>query len=175
MNKYWYLVKVLPGKERKLADELNKQIDINKITNIVRFICPTEKFITKVKNKKVTREKVLYSGYLYFECENILNEDELKTISLIPNIMSMGNNKLPILLSNDDVKRILKDDELERHVDSKLLKYNKGETIKIIDGPFTSFDGIVVEFKENDYIDIDVKIFGRSTIISLLQNQISKL
>jgi len=175
MENFWYLVKVLPGKERKLAEEFNRQINLNKIKNINRFICPTEKFIVKVKNKKVSREKVLYSGYLYFECENILNEDELKTISLTQNIMSMGNNKLPILLSKNDVSRILKDDVLERHADSKLLKYNVNETIKIIDGPFNTFDGIIIEFKEDDYVDVDVKIFGRSTIISLLQNQISKL
>lgn len=175
MDKYWYLVKVLPGKERKLTEEFNRQIDLNKIKNISRFVCPTEKFIVKVKDKKVIREKVLYSGYLYFECENLLNEDELKTISLTQNIMSMGTNKLPVLLSNSDVSRILKDDVLERHTDSKLLKYTVNETVKIIDGPFSSFDGVVVELKEDDHIDVDVKIFGRSTIISLLQNQISKL
>ena len=58
----------------------------SKINNIKRFICPTEKHMVIVKNKKMIREKVLYSGYLYFETDKRLNEDELKTISLSPNI-----------------------------------------------------------------------------------------
>ena len=64
MDTNWYLVKVLPGKERSLADEFNKYISLGKMNNIKRFVCPTEKQVVVVRNKKAIREKVLYSGYL---------------------------------------------------------------------------------------------------------------
>ena len=60
MDTNWYVVKVMPGKERSLTEQFNKEIGLGKIKNILRFICPTEKELVTVKNKKVTREKVLY-------------------------------------------------------------------------------------------------------------------
>ena len=89
METSWYVVKVLPGKERTLNEEFNKQINLGKLNNIIRFVCPTEKEFVVVKKKKVLKEKVLYSGYLYFESPKSLSEDELKHISR-PNI-DVGN------------------------------------------------------------------------------------
>jgi len=174
MNSNWYLVKVLPGKERSLADEYNRQISLGKMSNIKRFVCPTEKHMVVVRNKKAIREKVLYSGYLYFETPKILNEDELKTLSLLPNVMGMGGNRLPVLLRENDVKRILVDENLEQHVDSKRLKYIIGERVTVIDGPFNTFEGVISDVK-GDKVDIEVKIFGRNTLVELTLNQIQKL
>ncbi len=174
MNSNWYLVKVLPGKERSLADEYNRQISLGKMNNIKRFVCPTEKHMVVVRNKKSIREKVLYSGYLYFETPKILNEDELKTLSLLPNVMGMGGNRLPVLLRENDVKRILVDENLEQHTDSKRLKYIIGERVTVIDGPFNTFEGVISDVK-GEKVDIEVKIFGRNTLVELTLNQIQKL
>lgn len=174
MNTFWYLVKVLPGKERSLADEFNRQISLGKMRSVSRFVCPTEKNFVVVRNKKVLREKVLYSGYLYFESEKQLIEDELKTIALIPNIMGMGGNRIPVLLRESDIKRILKDDVLEEHIDSKRLKYIIGETVMVTEGPFASFEGKISEIK-GDKVDLEIKIFGRNTEVALSLNQISKI
>ena len=121
------------------------------------------------------REKVLYSGYLYFESSVPLNDDELKTISLTQNVMGMGGNRIPIQLRESDISKILKDDILDRHVDAKLTKYNVGETIIVNDGPFATFEGVVSELKDDDKVDIEIKIFGRSNTISLTMNQIQKI
>ncbi len=174
MNSNWYLVKVLPGKERSLSDEYNRQISLGKMNNIIRFVCPTEKHMVVVRNKKSIREKVLYSGYLYFETPKILNEDELKTLSLLPNVMGMGGNRLPVLLRENDVKRILVDENLEQHTDSKRLKYIIGERVTVIDGPFNTFEGVISDVK-GEKVDIEVKIFGRNTLVELTLNQIQKL
>ena len=174
METNWYLVKVLPGKERSLADEFNKQISQGKMNNISRFVCPTEKNMVVVRNKKVLREKVLYSGYLYFETDKSLNEDELKNMAHLPNIMGMGGNRIPVQLRESDVRRILKDDVLEQHVDSKKLKYITGERVVVIEGPFATFEGIVSELK-GDKIEIEIKIFGRNTAVELTLNQIEKI
>ena len=173
METNWYVVKVLPGKERTLTEQFNKEISLGKIKNINRFICPTEKEFVSLKNKKVLRDKVLYSGYLYFETTSKLNLDELKSLTALPNIMGMRGDKTPVLLGESDIRRILKDDILENHVESKKLKYSKGDSIKVIEGPFSSFDGIISEVK-GDKIDIEIKIFGRNTAVSLTLNQIEK-
>jgi transcriptional antiterminator NusG len=174
METKWYLVKVLPGKERSLAEEFNKYISLGKMKGITRFVCPTEKNVVVVRNKKAIREKVLYSGYLYFETPKQLNEDELKTISLLPNIMGMGGNRVPIELRDSDIKRILVDDVLEQHVDSKRLKYMIGEQVMVVEGPFNTFEGVISEIK-GEKVDVEIKIFGRNTAVELTLNQISKI
>ena len=173
MESHWYVVKVLPGKERSLAEQFNKEISLGKINNIVRFICPTEKEFVIVKNKKVIREKVLYSGYLYFEAPKRLVEEELKVISTIPNIMGMMGDRMPLLLKDTDVRRILKDETLEEHIESKKLKFDTGETIIVSDGPFNDFNGVIKEVK-GEKVDVEIKIFGRNTLVSLHLDQIRK-
>jgi transcriptional antiterminator NusG len=174
MESNWYVVKVLPGKERTLTEQFNKEIGLGRITNIVRFVCPTEKEFVAIKNKKVLREKVLYSGYLYFESASNLNKDELKSISLIQNIMGMIGERIPVKLRESDIRRILKDDTLEEHIDSKKLKYISGEMVRVNEGPFSSFQGTISEVK-GDKVDVEIKIFGRNTAVSLMLSQIEKL
>ena len=173
MNTAWYVVKVLPGKERSLTEQFNKDIGLGRISNVMRFICPTEKEFVVVKNKKTLREKVLYSGYLYFEAPKKLEEDDLKIISLIPNIMGMMGDRMPMLLKENDVRRILKDDTLEEHIESKKLKFDTGESIIVCEGPFKEFSGIIKEVK-GDRVDVEIKIFGRNTAVSLTLDQIQK-
>jgi len=173
MSTAWYVVKVLPGKERSLNEQFNKDIGLGRIININRFVCPTEKEFVVIKNKKTLREKVLYSGYLYFEAPKKLEEDDLKIISLIPNIMGMMGDRMPMLLKDTDVRRILKDDTLEEHIESKKLKFDTGESIIVCEGPFKDFNGIIKEVK-GDRVDVEIKIFGRNTAVSLTLEQIQK-
>lgn len=171
METNWYILKVLPGKERSLCDSFNQQISLGRLTNIKRFVCPTEKEFVMVKKKKVLREKVIYSGYLYFETENRLTEDQLKEFTTIPNIMGILGDKTPVLLKKTDVARIIKDEVLEEHVGNLKLTLSIGDNVTIIDGPFTSFTGNVVKI-DNERVDVLVKIFGRDTNVSLSLSQI---
>jgi transcriptional antiterminator NusG len=173
MQTFWYVIKVLPGKERSLNEDFNKQISLGKINNITRFICPTEKEYVVVKNKKTIREKVLYSGYLYFESSIKLNEDEIKQFSLLPNVMGMMGDKRPILLRETDIRRILKDDDLDKHIESKKLKYIIGEKVMISDGPFNGFEAVIKEIT-GEKLKTEVKIFGRNTNVELTLEQIQK-
>lgn len=174
METNWYVVKVLPGKERSLTEDFNKQISLGKINNIIRFICPTEKEFKIIRNKKVLREKVLYSGYLYFESGVTLADDDLKIIAGLNGLMGMMGDRTPVRLKNDDIRRILKDDELDTHNTSIKYQYKIGETIKIIDGPFTSFDGVISAIS-GERVSLEVKIFGRVTPVELTLRQIEKI
>lgn len=173
MNTNWYVVKVLPGKERSLTEQFNKEIELGRINDIIRFVCPTEKEFVNVKNKKILREKVLYSGYLYFESTKLLEEPKLKEIASMQNIMGMIGEKMPLKLRESDIRRILKDDTLEEHIDAKKLKYIVGESVKVTEGPFSSFVGVINDIK-GDKVDIEIKIFGRNTPVTLQLNQIEK-
>lgn len=173
METCWYVVKVLPGKERLLTEEFNKKISIGEIKKIIRFICPTEKEVRVVKNKKTFREKVIYSGYLYFESTYKLDRDELKFLSGLPNIMGIMGDRTPVELRESDIKRILKDEKLNEHVESKKIKFVSGEIVSIIEGPFKTFDGVISEIKEEKIL-IDVEIFGRNTLVELNITQIQK-
>lgn len=171
METNWYLLKVIPGKERSLCDNFNQQISLGRLTYIKRFVCPTEHEFVMVKKKRVLREKVIYSGYLYFETENKLTEDQLKEFVTLPNIMGILGEKIPVLLKKSDVARIIKDEILDEHLGNKKLTLSIGDNVTIIDGPFTSFTGNVVKI-DNEKIDVLVKIFGRDTNVSLSLSQI---
>ena len=173
MNTFWYIMRVLPGKEHQITNDFNEKISLGRITNIKRFICPTEKEVVMVRNKKITRDRVIYNGYIYFECDDKLSEDDLKHVSLHENIMSMSGSKIPLLMRKYDVDKIIKDDVLEDRVQHQLGKYTVGEKVEIIDGPFTTFSGVIKEIIGTK-ITLDVIVFGRPTKVILNNEQIKQ-
>lgn len=174
MESHWYVVKVLPGKERTLKEEFNKQIAQGKISNINRFICPTERELKVVKNKRVVREKVIYSGYLYFESQYNLSNDDLKLISGLNGLMGFMGERVPVKLREGDVNRLIKENDLDN--DNKIPKnqYFVGDSIKIIDGPFSTFEGVISEIN-GEKVSLEVRIFGRATTVELTSQQIIKI
>jgi transcriptional antiterminator NusG len=174
MSTSWYVVKVLPGKERQLTEQYNKEISLGSIKNILRFVCPLEKNLVVVKNKKVIREKVLYSGYLYFETKQKLNDDDLKVIAHQQSIMGLLGDKTPVLLRESDVARILKDEVLDEHIQSKKITLNSGDIVSISDGAFNGFNGVISSVK-GDKVDVEVKIFGRGTIVTVGIEHVEKV
>lgn len=173
MDEFWYLVKVLPGKERQITEKYNTEIELGRINTIKRFVCPLEKQHRIIKNKKVIRERVIYTGYLYFETTHELDYDELKNLSYLPELMSVLGDKKPIRLKDREVQRVL--NETSKGLDLvKDIEYRIGELVKVIDGPFNTFEG-EIRMVEGDKIDVDVRIFGMSTKVSLSKEQIEKM
>ncbi len=174
MKEYWYVLKVVSGKEKQLTEFLNEQISLGRYNFITRCICPSDKEFVTINKKKVLREKIIYNGYVYFETKKRLNEEEIKEASNLPNVSSMFGNKSPILLSHEDVKKIIKDDTLAERIESKQIKFKIGETVMINDGPFKSFKGDVTKIN-NDFVDVEIKIFSKPTLVSLNMEQILKI
>jgi len=167
----WYLVRVSPGKERQLSEQFNTDIELGDVVGIKRFVCPTEKQVKIIKSKKVIRERVIYTGYIYFEAEHDLSQNELKNLPFLPNIFGILGDKTPLKLNKRDVSRIIKEDQEPVGLD---VDYITGEHIKVVDGPFKTFDGIINKV-EGNRVDVEVKIFGRPTKVSLSKSQIDKL
>ena len=88
--------------------------------------------------------------------------------------MGMMGDKTPRLLRDSDIRRILKDDTLDEHIESKRTKYLSGDKVMVADGPFQGFEGIISEIN-GDKISLEVKIFGRNTPVELTLSQIEKI
>ncbi|MCU0395140.1 MAG: transcription termination/antitermination protein NusG [Chitinophagaceae bacterium] len=180
----WYVLRVVSGKERSVKEYLDK--DINRqgwADRIVQVFLPMDK-VYKVQNgKKVMREKNFYPGYVFMEVvDGKLNEDMILHISNISNIMHFltdgkGSKGRIISLRKSEVNKMLgKMDEMSEQGISMSEPFIVGETIKIIDGAFNDFNGVIEEVNdEKKKLKVIVKIFGRSTPVELNYMQVEKL
>lgn len=178
------MLRVVSGKERSVKEYLDK--DINRqgwADRIVQVFLPMDK-VYKVQNgKKVMREKNFYPGYVFMEVvDGKLNEDMIQHISNISNIMHFltdgkGSKGRIISLRKSEVNKMLgKMDEMSEQGISMSEPFIIGETIKIIDGAFNDFNGVIEEVNdEKKKLKVIVKIFGRSTPVELNYMQVEKL
>lgn len=180
----WYVLRVVSGKERKVKEYLDKDISRNGWTNIVKQVfLPMEK-VYKVQNgKKVMREKNYFPGYVMIEvADGKLNDDMVQHISSISNVMHFltdgkGSKGNIISLRKSEVNKMLgKVDEMNDQGVTLSEPFIVGETIKIIEGPFNDFNGVIEEVNdEKKKLKVTVKIFGRSTPVELNYVQVEKM
>ena len=180
----WYVLRVVSGKERSVKEYLDKDIARNGWTNIIKQVfLPMEK-VYKVQNgKKVMREKNYFPGYVMLEVEDgKLSDDVVQHVSNISNIMHFltdgkGSKGNIISLRKAEVNKMLgKVDEMNDMGVSISEPYIIGETVKIIEGPFNDFNGVIEEVNdEKKKLKVTVKIFGRSTPVELSYVQVDKL
>ena len=183
-NTRYYALRVVSGKERSIKEYLDKDISRNGWTNIVKQVfLPTEK-VYKVQNgKKQMREKNLYPGYIFLEVfEGKLQDDLVQSISNVTNVMHFltdgkGSKGTIVSLRKSEVNKMLgKVDEMNDQGVSISEPFIIGETIKIIEGPFNDFNGVIEEINdEKKKLKVSVKIFGRSTPVELNYVQVEKL
>jgi transcriptional antiterminator NusG len=180
----WYVLRVVSGKERSVKDYLDKDVTRQGWADkIVQVFLPMDK-VYKVQNgKKVMREKNFYPGYVFMEVvDGKLNEEMIQHISNISNIMHFltdgkGSKGRIISLRKAEVNKMLgKMDEMSEQGMSMSEPFIIGETIKIIDGAFNDFNGVIEEVNdEKKKLKVIVKIFGRSTPVELNYMQVEKL
>jgi transcription termination/antitermination protein NusG len=180
----WYVLRVVSGKERKVKEYLDKDVTRNGWAEIIKQVfLPMEK-IYKVQNgKKVMREKNYFPGYVMLEVANgKLTDDIVQHISGISNIMHFltdgkGSKGNIISLRKSEVNKMLgKVDEMDEQGVQMSEPFIVGETIKIIDGAFNDFNGVIEEVNtEKKKLKVIVKIFGRSTPVELNYMQVEKL
>ena len=180
----WYVLRVVSGKEKKIKEYLDKDIVRNNWTNIIKQVfLPMEK-VYKVQNgKKVMREKNYFPGYVMIEVlDGKLNDDMVMHISNISNVMHFltdgkGSKGNIISLRKSEVNKMLgKVDEMNDMGGSISEPFILGETIKIIEGPFNDFNGVIEEVnEEKKKLKVTVKIFGRSTPVELSYMQVEKI
>jgi transcriptional antiterminator NusG len=182
----WYVLRVVSGKEKKIKEYLDKDIIRNGWTNVIKQVfLPMEK-VYKVQNgKKVMREKNYFPGYVMMEVVDnkaTIADDIVMHISNITNVMHFltdgkGSKGNIISLRKSEVNKMLgKVDEMNDMGGSISEPFILGETIKIIEGPFNDFNGVIEEVnEEKKNLKVTVKIFGRSTPVELNYMQVEKL
>ena len=177
-EKKWYSLRVISGKEKKIKERIELEIQRSEWTDFVtQVIVPTEK-VYKIRNgKKVMSERNILPGYILVEAEpSKLTGDVVQTIANIPNVIHFLGRNTPIPMQQSEANRLLgKVDESQDAGEQMLEPFIVGETVKIIDGPFAEFIGDVQEVnEEKKKLKVIVKIFGRGTEVELNFMQVDK-
>jgi transcriptional antiterminator NusG len=174
--KKWYVVRSLSGKEKKAKEYLEKEINRLKLQDYIsQVLIPTEKVFTIKNGKKISTERTYLPGYILIEA--YLTGEYIHIIRNIPNIIGfLGSQGEPIPMRPAEVNRILgKVDELADSTEEMLEPFIVGEPVKVIDGPFNNFSGIIEEVnEEKKKLKVMVKIFGRKTPLELSFTQVEK-
>ena len=176
--KKWYVVRAVSGKEKKVKEYLELEIARMKLTDYVnQVLIPTEKVFKIQNGKKVNKEKAFLPGYVLIEAA--LVGEVSHVIKSIPNVIGfLGTEKggEPVPMRMAEVNRILgKVDELSITEEELKIPFVIGESVKVIDGPFNNFSGVVDEINEDKKkLKVMVKIFGRKNLLELNYMQVEK-
>jgi transcriptional antiterminator NusG len=178
-EKKWFVLRVISGKERKLKEAIDFEVERNQWEEAVtQILVPTEK-IYKIRNgKKIIQEKNMFPGYIYMEVDdNRINGDILNHITSINGVINFLGGKNPESLRSSEVQKLLgKVDEMAEMGESLNEPFIINETVKIIDGPFNDFLGTIEEiYDEKKKLKVIVKIFGRRTPVEVNFLQVEKV
>ena len=176
-GKKWYVIRAISGKEKKVKQYLESEILRAGLQNHVsQVLIPMEKYYQIKDGKKVSKERSYFPGYILIEAElaGEINHIIESTTGVIGFLGVKGQPPAPLRLS--EVNRILgKVDELADSEEIINIPFVVGETVKVVDGPFNSFSGVIEEVnEEKKKLKVMVKIFGRKTPLELSYMQVEK-
>jgi len=176
MGKNWYIIHSYSGFEKKVAETLRSRVDAAGLSQqFGEIMIPTEEVIEMRGGKKVVSSKLFYPGYVLVEMD--MNNDTWHLVRSTPRVTGfVGSGQMPSPLTSEEVDRIVHKVEVAAEHPKPKMKYDKGETIKITDGPFKDFTGSVDEINDDrSTLRVMVTIFGRATPVELDFYQVEKL
>jgi len=175
-NFKWYIIHAYSGFERKVRESLESRIQAFGLQNrIGRIMIPTEP-VTELRNgKKYTIERVFLPGYVLVEME--LDNDLWHVIKNTPRVTGfLGTGDSPVALSEAEVSSILFRSESSKDKPAMKVKFEKGEQVRINEGPFANFNGTVDDVNEDrQTLKVMVSIFGRSTPVEIEFAKVDKM
>lgn len=177
--KKWYVIRAIGGQENKVKTYIDNEVSRLGIEDyIAQVLVPTEKVIQIKDGKKIHKERVYFPGYIMIEAN--LSGEIPHIIKSIPGIIGfLGEVKGgdPVPLRKSEVNRMLgKVDELAVSNENVAIPFIIGETVKVVDGPFNGFDGVIENINEEKRkLEVMVKIFGRKTPLELSYMQVDKI
>jgi transcriptional antiterminator NusG len=179
----WYVIRVISGQEKKIKSYLETEISRQKLEDkIPQVLIPSEKVYEMRNGKKRVRERNFFPGYVIISAD-LGHGEAYHTINNIPGVIGFlsssgtSQSKDPIPLRQAEINRILgKVDEVDDFEEKLDVPYIVGESVKVMDGPFSGFTGTVEEvFEERKKLNVMVKIFGRNTPVELNYIQVEKV
>jgi transcriptional antiterminator NusG len=175
-NFKWYIIHAYSGFERKVRESLESRIAAFGLQNkIGRIMIPTEP-VTELRNgKKYTIERVFLPGYVLIEMD--LDNDLWHVIKNTPRVTGfLGTGDNPVALSEQEVSSILFRSDVSKEKPTLKIKFDKGEQVRINEGPFANFTGAVDEINEDKQtLKVMVSIFGRSTPVEIEFSKVDKV
>ena len=178
----WYVLRVVAGQEKKTKTYLENEIFRQKIEEFIPdVLIPSEKVYEMRNGKKRVRERNFFPGYVLVHAD-LSNGEANHVITSIPGVIgflgsnSGGASKTPEPLRQSEINRILgKVEEIDEFAEKLDTPFIVGETVKVMDGPFSGFTGTIEEiFEEKKKLNVMVKIFGRNTPVELNFIQVEK-
>lgn len=176
MSKNWYVVHTYSGFEKFVAESIQQRaVELSVQDQIGKIIIPTEGVVEIKGGKKVVSTKRSYPGYILIEME--MSDKNWLVIRETPKVTGfVGSGNKPSPLRKEEVNQIVEHMESTSEKPKPKHSFEKGEAVRIIDGPFFNFNGIVEEVNnERDTLKVLVTIFGRSTPVELEFLQVEKI
>jgi transcriptional antiterminator NusG len=175
-EKKWYVVRAISGKEKKAKEYIeNEMAKRGWSADVPTVLIPTEQVVSIRNGKKVVKDRNYFPGYVILEAD--LRDEIIPVIQNLPNVLDFLRERegKPIPMRQSEINRILgKMDEQMEGADA-LDRFIVGENVKVIDGAFNSFVGVVEEVnEEKKKLKVTVKIFGRKTPLELGFSQVEK-
>ena len=171
----WYIVQAYSGFENKVADTIKEIMSKNSLeNNLGEILVPTQKVVEVKKGKRTQKQKKYFPGYVLVKLDldkNIYHK--IKNIQKVSGFL--GPEGKPVPVSEKEIKKIMGQiDETEENP-SAGITFEVGEKVKVCDGPFASFTGLIEEIDEEKLrLKVSVSIFGRPTPVDLEFNQVEK-
>lgn len=172
----WFIIHTLSGSERKVKKLLEEHVRSSGLPDkFGQILIPMENVSRIRGGKRQIVERQLYPGYILIEME--MDEETVRLVSSTPGVMSFLGAKLkPQSLKDEEVKRILTAVETERGTVSSEIPFKRGEAVKVAEGPFTDFTGVVEElYPSRGKLKLMVTIFGRATLVELDFTQVKPI
>jgi len=176
MTARWYVVNVYSGSEKKVAESIREQAVLKKMDDrILEVLVPTEQVVEVRKGTKVNAEHKFFPGYILVKME--MSDDTWHVVKDTPRVSGfLGSRNKPQAISEKEVQRIMAQIEEGIERPTAQVYYEVGEQVRVTDGPFASFVGIVEDVdNEKARLKVSVSIFGRYTPVDLDFTQVEKI
>jgi transcriptional antiterminator NusG len=174
-TKHWYIIHTYSGFERKVAESLRTRAEAFGFSEqIGQILIPEEEVVELRNGKKVTSKRLLYPGYVVVQME--MNDELWHRVKDTPRVTGfVGGGQTPVPLSADEINKMLYRQTTAAERPRPKMTFEKGEQVRIIDGPFANFQGKVDEINpERNTLRVLVTIFGRATPVELDFLQVEK-
>ena len=174
--KQWYIIHTQTGQELKVKNSLESKIQQGVVgQQINRVLLPTERVAEVRAGKKRISERKFFPGYLLIEME--MTDDSWHLVRTTPGVTGfIGAGRKPVCLSQEEVAEILRQTEERKEKPTPRVTFQKGEGIRVIEGPFTNFSGVIEEVNTGrGKLKVLVSIFGRQTPVELEFWQVERL